>query len=63
MQKVCLGQAIGVKNQSEPVASGVCCLQGSVAREQGVTPGHRAHLEWPFSHFLELPAEGKMLSG
>lgn len=43
MQKMYLGQAIGMKSQREPVASGVSSLQGSVEREQGVTPGHRAH--------------------
>lgn len=63
MQEVYLGQAIGMKSQREPVASGVSCLQGSVEREQGVTPGHRAHPSWPSSHSLELPPEGKVLSG
>lgn len=63
MQKVYLGQAIGMKSQREPVASGVRCLQGSVERVQGVTPGNRTHPAWPSSHSLELPSERKVLSG
>lgn len=34
MQKVYLGQAIGMKSYREPVASGVSWLQGSLEREQ-----------------------------
>jgi hypothetical protein len=63
MQKVDLGQANDMKSQREPVASRVSWLQGSLEREQGVIPGHRAHPSWPFSNSLEWPPEGKVLAG